>query len=154
MASNYVFRKSISGFHRDDVMAYIAHINAQHDTQVSQLRADLLSAQASAQEADALRQRIAELEAQLASWVEAELAAYRRAESAERRARERISQMYDLANGLTADASVRLEEANAALEELAKQAEESVAALQAALQQSRGVLREVASGISSLQNQE
>lgn len=172
MASDYVFRKSINGFHRDDVMAYIAHMNAQHESQLSQLRADLRSAQASALEVEDLREQVFLLEQQLAAqeeaapaepveeapkpenWVEAELAAYRRAESAERRARERISQMYDLANGLTADASVRLEEASSSLEALTAQAEQAVAALQAALQQSRGILQEVTAGISTMKTQE
>ena len=156
----YTFRKSINGFHKDDVMAYIAHMNAQHEAKVSQLTSDLQAARSAAPDNEALTQRIRELETQLEQaaatapkeegWVEAELAAYRRAESAERHARERVAQLMDLANGLTADASLQLEQTAAHLDELTRQAQQAVAALGTALEESQGILQEVTRSISSL----
>ena len=108
------FRSSFNGFNREDVVRYMEFINNKHASQVaqltneleylrgkqdtldagrvSQLEKDLSAAQA---ENDALKQRIAELEKQLAGRPEApapnqsELEAYRRAERVERTAKER-----------------------------------------------------------------
>ena len=112
------FRSSFNGFNREDVVRYMEFINNKHASQVaqltneleylrgkqdtldagrvSQLEKDLSAAQA---ENDALKQRIAELEKQLAGRPEApapnqsELEAYRRAERVERTAKERAQQM-------------------------------------------------------------
>ncbi len=67
-------------------------------------------------------------EEKMGRWAE-ELNAYRRAESCERRARERVNQMYDQANGALAEASVRVEQTTGQISQLAAKVESDVAML-------------------------
>jgi len=129
MAGIQNFRISLRGFNREDVVSYIEYLNHQHNAQVTQLNTQLQNAnealaralaQPKAAELEeqvrALEARCAELEAQLAAKdapekTEDELEAYRRAERAERSARERASRIYDQANAVLADVTVRTEAA-------------------------------------------
>ena len=76
-------------------------------------------------------------------WTE-ELNAYRRAESAERRARERVNQMYDKANGALAEASIRVEHTAAQVAELVVKVESDLDLLRRAIGDSENILADTA----------
>ena len=76
-------------------------------------------------------------------WTE-ELNAYRRAESAERRARERVNQMYDKANGALAEASIRVEHTAAQVAELVVKVESNLDLLRRAIGDSENILADTA----------
>lgn len=82
-------------------------------------------------------------------WTE-ELNAYRRAESAERRARERVNQMYDRANGALAEASVRVEQTAGHVAELVVKVESDLALLRQALTDSEETLADTAMVLGSI----
>ena len=73
-----------------------------------------------------------------------ELNAYRRAESAERRARERVNQMYDQANGALAEASVRVERTAGQIAELVTKVESDLDLLRRAIGDSENTLADTA----------
>ena len=134
MAGIQNFRIALRGFNREDVVSYIEYINNQHNAQVAQLNTQLQNANEALTRALAqpknteleeqvatLEARCAELEAQLAAKdipTGDELEAYRRAERAERSAKERAAQIYDQANAVLADVTVRTEGAAEAMKAL------------------------------------
>ena len=156
MAEFQNFRSALGGFNREDVVHYIEFINNKHAAQVNQLKTELQSMQAelaeqrrvnrdaedlSAQLAEA-RERIAALEQELEAAraaapkcekTEDELEAYRRAERAERIAGERVSQMYQQANGALADAATRVDEVSLRITEITDRISTEVAELKTAL---------------------
>ena len=132
MAEFQNFRSALGGFNREDVVHYIEYINNKHAAQLNQLKTEVQTLQAElaecrnaaqqdaacAQQLEAANARIAELELALEEAqkpVEVapqeksadELEAYRRAERAERRAAERVAQLYDQANAALAEAATR-----------------------------------------------
>ena len=140
MAGIQNFRSAFRGFNREDVVSYIEYINNQHHAQVAQLNTQLQNANESLAKALAqprnteleekvqtLEARCQELEEQLAAQPQVvektddELEAYRRAERAERNAKERAAQIYDQANGVLADVTLKTEQAAAAMKELIAQ---------------------------------
>jgi len=139
MAGMQNFRSAFHGFNREDVVSYIEYINNQHNAQVAQLNTQLQNANEALAKAlaqpknteleekiQALEARCKELEEQLAAQpmpekTDDELEAYRRAERAERSAKDRAAQIYDKANAVLADVTVRTEEAAAAMKELIAQ---------------------------------
>lgn len=76
-------------------------------------------------------------------WTE-ELNAYRRAESAERRARERVNQMYDRANGALAEASVRMEHTADQITALVGKVQSDLEQLHQAMEESENTLADTA----------
>lgn len=88
-------------------------------------------------------------EDRMGRWAE-ELNAYRRAESCERRARERVSQMYDQANGALAEASVRVEQTAGQISELAAKVEADVAMLLKAMVDSEHALADTAMTLGAI----
>ena len=144
MADIQNFRTALRGFNREDVVAYIEHINARHSAQVAQLTTQLKTAReelsqfsgAPAQESDlqarldAANARIAELEAKLLAAPEKvsdELEAYRRAERTERMARERAEHITTQINGILAEATTRMETVSSELTEAVDQLAEKLA---------------------------
>ena len=143
MAGMQNFRSAFHGFNREDVVSYIEYINNQHNSQIAQLNTQLQNANEALTKAlaqpknteleekiQALEARCKELEEQLAARPEVqpvpektddELEAYRRAERAERSAKERAAQIYDQANAVLADVTVRTEDAAAKLKALIAQ---------------------------------
>ena len=132
------FRTALGGFNRQDVVQYIEFINNQHNTQIEQLNTQLQNARDALAKATAIpsdqaalvaqleaaQARCAELEAQLAGATtptDNELEAYRRAERAERMAQERAAQIYNQANAVLADATVKVESVSANMESIAQQ---------------------------------
>ena len=156
MAEFQNFRSALGGFNREDVVHYIEYINHKHAAQLNQLKTEIqalqteLAEQKSAVQADAslsqqleeANARIAQLEQELEEAkavpapqekTEDELEAYRRAERAERRAAERVAQMYDRANATLADAAARADDSATQVSDLAN-------ALNLQLQQLQGAI--------------
>ena len=78
------------------------------------------------------------------SRVEEELEAYRRAERIERMARERAEQMYNQANAVLADATVKVDDAAALISQTADKVAGQLTELQSAVAGSKQALRDAA----------
>lgn len=174
------FRSSLNGFNRQDVVRYMEFVNNKHAAQVaqltneleylrgkqdtldagrvSQLEKDLSAAQL---ENASLRQRIAELEKQLAGQSaaapapaaapsESELEAYRRAERVERVARERAKQLAQQAAQALDEAGAQAEEAAAQIAQVSSRLSEQLAHLQDAMDSGRRTLRETVGAVQTL----
>lgn len=174
------FRSSLNGFNRQDVVRYMEFVNNKHAAQVAQLtneleylrgKQDTLDAGRVAQlekdlsaaqlENAALRQRVAELEKQLAGQSaaapapaaapsESELEAYRRAERVERVARERAKQLAQQAARALDQAGTQAEEAAAQIAQVSSQLSEQLARLQDAMDSGRRTLRETVGAVQTL----
>lgn len=167
------FRASFNGFNRQDVVRYMEFINNKHTAQVaqltheleylrgkqdtldagrvSQLEKDLSAAQT---ENATLRQRVAELEKQLASTPaaassESELEAYRRAERVERTARERARQLTEETAQALEQASGQLEGSAGELSEAAARLSELLSGLQGAVDAVRSAVRSSADAVQA-----
>ena len=158
MAHFQNFRTALGGFNREDVVRYIEYMNNQHRSQIEQLNTQLQLAKAElakngnaaelAAKLEAAEARCAQLEAELVSAGQpqgTELEAYRRAERAERMAGERVSNMYQQANGALADATARTEEISTQITEIADRVSGQLAELNSALGQSKLIMRSAAS---------
>lgn len=174
------FRSSLNGFNRQDVVRYMEFVNNKHAAQVAQLtneleylrgKQDTLDAGRVAQlekdlsaaqlENAALRQRVAELEKQLAGQSaaapapaaapsESELEAYRRAERVERVARERAKQLAQQAAQALDQAGTQAEEAAAQIAQVSSRLSEQLACLQDAMDSGRRTLRETVGAVQTL----
>ena len=174
------FRSSLNGFNRQDVVRYMEFVNNKHAAQVAQLtneleylrgKPDTLDAGRVAQlekdlsaaqlENAALRQRVAELEKQLAGQSaaapapaaapsESELEAYRRAERVERVARERAKQLAQQAAQALDQAGTQAEEAAAQIAQVSSRLSEQLARLQDAMDSGRRTLRETVGAMQTL----
>lgn len=89
-----------------------------------------------------LEQKVSQEEAEVISVQEQELEAYRRAESAERRAMERVNQMFDQANGILGEIVVKLQANTDSVNEIAEQVRCDLEALENAAMQSKVILEE------------
>ena len=165
------FRSAFNGFNREDVVHYIAYINARHNTEVNQLKAelDLLQNQQTdipdvsaleeelaslRAERDALLAKVAELEEQAtapapavaapAFSAEQELETYRRAERMERLARERAEQVYHQANAALADATVKVDAAALQISQMSDAVLTQLNGLQSAVNNSKQALTDAA----------
>lgn len=143
MAGMQNFRSALGGFNRSDVVNYIEYLNTQHNVQIAQLNTQLQNAQEALAKAQSMPQNhselVAQLEAAQARCVEleaalaakgaptdSELEAYRRAERVERMAQERAAQIYDKANAVLADATVKVEAASDGIKTVAVQVAEQI----------------------------
>ena len=180
MSAFQKFRSAFNGFNREDVVHYIEYMNNKHTAQVNQYKTDLQALQAELAEKPAtvdmteelnaalaakeaaeaevasLRAQLAEAQAKLAAApkVEAptfdELEAYRRAERAERLATERVSQMYQQANGALADAATRVDEVSLRITEITDRISTEVAELKTALCQSKTAMKSVSATLYNI----
>lgn len=170
MATFQNFRSAFHGFNREDVVHYIEYINNKHASQVNQLKTDIqtlqseLDAATAKNEADlaakleAAEAEIASLRAQLAAVPQVtaqpstsnELEAYRRAERAERVAGERVSQMYQQANGALAEAATRAEESAANITEITERISDQIAELNTALFQSKTAMKSASAALYAI----
>ena len=176
MAALQNFRSALNGFNREDVVHYIELINNKHNAQVNQLNTEiqalqdqlnsLLSQTAEAENLavqlsdaqsknTALEQELEDLRIQLQQVesrprTDSELEAYRRAERVERIAQERVSQLYEQANGLLADATVRTDEAVEEIGALTDQVCVQLAQLQAALSAGANTIRDTAAAMYAI----
>lgn len=171
------FRSAFNGFNREDVVHYIEYINNKHKAELSQLNTEIQTLQAelsllrlTAAQADnslapqleqeqaaraALEQELAEVKAQLAhtptkDHTNEELEAYRRAERVERMAQERASQICDQANGMLAEASVKIDEAAAHIGSMADDLAAQLGALQEAVLGSKQTLHDAAAAMYAI----
>ena len=175
MASNQQFRSAFNGFNREDVVHYIEYMNNQHNAQIQQLNAQLQSAQAKAAEPsreaelqaalDEALARCAQLEEQLAaakpaapvamnSCTAEELEAYRRAERFERSAKERSQQIYDQANAVLADVTVKTEAASRQVSDLAEQVNAQIREYQQNIGAAKEAFREAVDALYALRPEE
>lgn len=166
MAATQNFRSALSGFNREDVVRYIEYMNNKHASQVNQLTTEIQTltaeltqlrdrpeltaelAEAQAKCAD-LEQEVATLRAQLEArpQTDNELEAYRRAERAERVANERVSQLYQQANGALADATVRVDETAMRVTELADKVSAQLGEMQQVLSSGKNALKDAAAAM-------
>lgn len=142
------------------------------------LRSRPASAPAASDDTDGLRRQIAQLEQEKADLQAAldqantqkeaaliqvqqttgntaeELEAYRRAERVERIARERAAQVYQQANGVLADASVKVDEVTAQISEMADHVAGQLTTLQGLVTGSKQVLQDAAASLYAIRPEE
>ena len=132
--------------------------NADAKEELARLQQEL---EASRSEAEELRTRLEEIETAPAEkqepaapdWTE-ELNAYRRAESTERRARERVGQMYDRATGAIAEATTRLEGSSDDLVRISDRVQKDLEAFREAICAGGQILAETADALSAIRPEE
>ena len=105
-------------------------------------------------EKDALNLQIQEMKQQSILQTNAELEAYRRAERTERMARERAAKVYQQANGVLADATIKVDEAADQIGTLTEQVMAQLSQLQSAVSGSKEALRDAASTMYTLRPSE
>ena len=108
----------------------------EQDAQIEKLQADL---------DQALQQQIS-----YKSRVEEELEAYRRAERIERMARERAEQMYNQANAILADATIKVDETAALIGQMSDKVMGELSELQNTVTSSKQALRDAATAMYSI----
>ena len=170
------FRSALNGFTREDVVRYLEYINAQHTTELNQLRSELEylrskevpvfeNTELIEQQAARIRELfdlckaqeeiIAQLTKRLetapaAGNAEAELEAYRRAERAERTAQERADQITSQVNAALADATVKVDEAAAMGSRMADHVSCQLAEFQSAVTGSKQALQDAAATLYAI----
>ena len=142
MALQQKFRGAFNGFHREDVVNYIAQVNHDHEVQVNGLSNEM---ELLRQELAAEREKTAMLLAELngirsqtdRQRAQQELELFRQAERAQREAGEKVTQAYAKAGEVlaeamqkTADSAFQVEALAHALGELQKALAEGSAQLQ------------------------
>lgn len=177
MAEFQNFRSALGGFNREDVVHYIEYINNKHAVQLNQLKTEVQTLQAeldeqrrATQQEDSLSAQLAEAQAriqQLEQDLEEarkpvqpivvaapqqektadELEAYRRAERAERRAAERVAQLYDQANAALADAAVRTDASAQQVSQLADTLNLQLQQLLSAISAGRNTMQDAAAAM-------
>ena len=169
--ASYNFRTSLGGFNRQDVVNYIEYTNSKYHTAINQLKSDLANAR---DEIAALQQQpdlqakcaqqeqtiadlqsqvqvlTAQLEQQIQRRNDEELEIYRRAERMERQAKERAELVYQTANGVLADATAKVDEANAQISGIADQVASQLALLQTAVTGSKQALADAATTLYTI----
>ncbi len=131
----------------------------QAQLEAVQARCDALEQDklALSQELSATQQALAaekEKKAQAPLHSEAELEAYRRAERVERQARERTEALCQQANGILADAGVKVDEAAANIGRMAEQVNQQLQSLQQAVISGKTVLQEASVALYAVRPKE
>lgn len=172
MAEFQNFRSALGGFNREDVVHYIEYINNKHAAQLNQLKTEIQTLQTElAEQRDAAQQevvlskqledanaKIAHLEEELEAAKQVapaapqeksddELEAYRRAERAERRAAERVTQLYDQANAALADAAARADLSATQVSELADTLNLQIQQLLSAISAGKNTMQDAAAAM-------
>ena len=131
--------------------------NADARENLARLERELADSRSEARD---LRTRLEELESAPAApqeavpdWTE-ELNAYRRAESTERRARERVGQMYDRATGAIAEATARLETSSDDLVRISDRVQKDLEAFREAICAGGQILGEAADALTAIRPEE
>lgn len=168
MAAIQKFRTAFNGFNRKDVVEYIEYMNNRHNSEIEQLNNQLQIALSKTGDAglqlrlEAAEARIRELESEAADPVvaeakpenvhttEEELEAYRRAERAERQANERAKQIYEQANGVLAEASLKAESASQRIGEIADQVVEQLQEYQKSMLDTKATFQEAVSTLYAI----
>lgn len=121
-------------------------VDPELEAQLEQMREQMDQLRLQLEEKDEtirqLREELAGSEAEEASVRQQELAAYRRAESAERRAMERVDQMFHQANGILGELVVKLRDNTDNVNQIAEQVRADLEALENAAANSKVILEE------------
>ena len=133
-------------------------VDETRDAELEQLRSEVAGLQVALREKDELIAQLQEAaaqkpvqeEAEVPSVQEQELEAYRRAESAERRAMERVNQMFDQANGILGDIVVKLQANTENVNEIAERVRCDLEALENAAMNSKVILEESAALVTAI----
>lgn len=131
--------------------AAIAELRAQiqeKDAVITQLQAQQPADSAESPAAPALKQPGS------ANPYEWELSAYRRAERAERRAIERVGQMYAKAGSVLEETVTRLEQNTVAVDKMAEQIRDDLALLESAVAQTKNILTDSAAMVAQIDPEE
>lgn len=135
--------------------------NAELAAKVAKLEAELQTAEAAWAElekelAQVKQERDAALSAQVSAQRRSddELEAYRRAERMERQAKERADAMYQRANGVIAEATLKVDEAAAQISGIADQVVAQLSILQTAVSDSKQSLQGAASSLYAIRPEE
>ena len=152
---NYSFRSALNGFHRGDVIAYLAKLSASHeaalrekDEMIRVLREEL----AEAKQTPAVRVAAPVIaEAEPVRTADDELEVYRRAERCEREARARAEKLYSDASGTVEAMGRKIADRQTALDSAADALSADFDVLQAAI---AGILDEVEDARSALSRTE
>lgn len=176
MAEYQSFRSALNGFNREDVVNYIEYLNNKHAAELNQIKNDMsameqeLTALRSEPKADPqleadladaqakcalLEETLAQVRQELADVLQqaakndtcAELETYRRAERTERIANQRVKCLYEQANGLLADATVKVDEAATQLSDISTQVLTHLNALQTAVTAGKTTLQDAAAAL-------
>lgn len=178
MAASMNFRSAFNGFNREDVVHFIDYLKARHNAEINQLNAELdiarnggnVPEQAFVQSRELaealstieqLKSQVAELQKRYDALhaekvptiqysTNQELEVYRRAERTERVAKERAEKVYQRVNNALSEATVKVDEAFASLDELTDRVNEQLAQLQDAFTGSRQALTEAASTLTTI----
>lgn len=131
--------------------AAIAELRAQiqeKDAVITQLQAQQPADSAESPAVPALKQPGS------ANPYEWELSAYRRAERAERRAIERVGQMYAKAGSVLEETVTRLEQNTVAVDKMAEQIRDDLALLESAVAQTKNILTDSAAMVAQIDPEE
>ena len=165
MSAPQKFRSAFNGFNREDVVSYLEYLNNKHSAQVNQLTAEadalrerLENAQPCEDQSDriaALEQERDELAAQVEQMADrpqtdSELEAYRRAERAERIASDRVSALYQQANGALADATAKADETAVQVGDLTDALMVQLSQLQTVLSSGSNAMRDSAAALFAI----
>lgn len=161
------FRSSFRGFHREDVVAYIAFLNNRHSAQLEQLNAQLQAALAKTQDPELLarleaaearciqlEEALSQAQATPSSVSNQELETYRRAERAERMAQERAQQIYQQANATLADATAKAESAAAVIGSVADQVNDQLRQYQQTVLDTKATFQDAVAALYTISAEE
>ena len=174
MTEFQTFRSAFNGFRREDVVRYIEYMNNKHTAQVEQLNTQLQTANAELaqlktapsrenellEQINTLQARCEELEAALKSGTplplqpEDELEAYRRAERTERIARERSAQIYAQANAVLSEATLKVEDAAAQINDVIDQVTAQLQQTQESVTSTKSILQDAAATLYAIRPEE
>lgn len=168
------FRSAFNGFRREDVVRYIEYMNNKHNAQVEQLNTQLQTANAELaqlksapnrenellEQINTLQARCEELETALKDGSplppqpEDELEAYRRAERTERIARERSAQIYAQANAVLSEATLKVEDAAAQINDVIDQVTAQLQQTQESVTSTKSILQDAAATLYAIRPEE
>ena len=168
------FRSAFNGFRREDVVRYIEYMNNKHNAQVEQLSTQLQTANAELaqlrsapsrenellEQINTLQARCEELETALKDGSplplqpEDELEAYRRAERTERIARERSAQIYAQANAVLSEATLKVEDAAAQINDVIDQVTVQLQQTQESVTSTKSILQDAAATLYAIRPEE
>lgn len=167
MAQTHNFRSAIGGFNREDVVHYIEYLNTKNTNLVNQLKSENqalkeeLAALRSQEQAPAAPVEETQPEPQPEAapqnnvpLAEQELEAYRRAERMERKARERVQEIYQQVTATLAEATAQLDGAMTSYNQLAASVATQIAQLQTAVESSKAALENATATMGAIRPQE
>ena len=123
---------------------------AEFTAQIAELSAKCAALTAELEAVTAQRDEALAQQAQIQNRSNEELEAYRRAERMERQAQERTQAMYQKANAIVADATVKVDEASMTISGIADQVAAQLAVLQEAVSGSKQALKDATASLYAI----